>query len=989
MGAWSAVLFSFILAAVLVTPVAAESDDGPPPSDADTGRYVVVMEEEPLVTAFGQDDVDSAAAEAKAEELTESHEDAAASVGIGADAIGYSYTVALNGFSVTLTDSQRDAIKATDGVLMVLEDKMRFTQTDSSPGFLGLDKGREAHPSGVRGEGVVIGVIDDGIWPEHPSVADDGSYPDPGITLVDTPELPACDFGNTAHNPDDAPFTCNNKLIGARQMLSTYRSIIGAAPDEFDSARDDNGHGTHTATTAGGNAKVRPTVLGTKYKRISGIAPRAHIIAYKGLGNLGGFTSDLAAAIDQAVADGVDVINYSVGGGAGSPGADDIAFLFAADAGVHVATSAGNSGPGPATIGGPAHMPWLTTVGASTQSRFFQGRIRAGSGRSYVGASITGGTRREALVDAELAGGDLCVPGTLDPAVVAGNIVLCRRGAIARAAKSLAVFQAGGAGMILYNNDDVDNLLTDTHWVPSVHVDNTPGLAIKRYIATSSNPTARITTGELKKWKNAPTMAVFSSRGPVPVASAADIIKPDVTAPGVQIMAGWSPFPDPDSTPPGELFAAIQGTSMSSPHVAGHMALIDQVHPDWSAAAVKSAIMTTAYQKVRDNDRRSPATPFEMGAGHIDPGQPRKRGSSFQPGLVYEAGFLDYLGYLCDAFPEVFTNPAATCASLDGLGVPTKAYDLNYPSIGVAELAGSQTITRTVTSVANGSGPDTYKVSVDRPEGYEVTVTPDEFHVEPGQQVTYQVTITNVSAPIGEWRHGSLTWKSRAYEVRSPISVKGAKFAASGAITGGAGVDGNASFPISFGYTGAYTASNHGLEPATVFSDDVLQDPDQSFDPADVAAGGANLHEITASGDAALLIEMPPDATEPDADLDLFLFGPAGELVASSTSGGTDESIIVPLLDDGTYQLYVHGWSTPGGDSDYDLYTWLISATPGGNLSVDSAPASAVTGQQGTIAVSWAGPTAGQWHIGAVSHSDASGLLGLTLVDVDNRALSP
>ncbi len=178
---------------------------------------------------------------------------------------------------------------------------------------MGLTVDSGAYDRGFTGEGVVVGVIDTGIWPEHPSFADDGSYAAPP-----TGPLP-CEFGNTAHNPNDAAFTCNNKLIGARQMLTTYRAVLGAEADEFDSARDDSGHGTHTASTSAGNAGVNATAFGLPVATISGIAPRAHVISYKGLGNLGGFTSDLAAAIDQAVLDGVDVINYSIGGGAGLP----------------------------------------------------------------------------------------------------------------------------------------------------------------------------------------------------------------------------------------------------------------------------------------------------------------------------------------------------------------------------------------------------------------------------------------------------------------------------------------------------------------------------------------------------------------------------------------------------------------------------------------------------------------------------------------------
>ena len=324
------------------------------------------------------------------------------------------------------------------------------------------------------------------------------------------------------------------------------------------------------------------------------MAPRAHVVAYKGVGYLRGFTSDVAAAIDQSVAEGVDVINYSICGGANVPGADEIAFLFADSAGVFVATSAGNAGPGAATLGNPGTMPWITTVGGNTQSRFFQGTVVLGDGTQIVGSSITPGVGSAPLVDAEFAGGDLCLPGTLNSAVVAGNIVLCRRGGTARANKSRAVYMAGGVGTILYNTSDVDNLSSDSHWTPTVHIDQTPGLAIKAYIASEASPTAAIVAEEYSEWPSAPSMAIFSSRGPNPVAP--DIIKPDIIAPGVQILAGHTPTPYDDYERPGELFQAIQGTSMSSPHVAGIFALIKQARPHWSAAMAKSAMMTTAYQ---------------------------------------------------------------------------------------------------------------------------------------------------------------------------------------------------------------------------------------------------------------------------------------------------------------------------------------------------------------------------------------------------------
>lgn len=978
------VVLVMVVAMVIPTSLAAKAPD------ASKDVYIVVMAADPAIAYEGgveglpatkpasgnKMNPNSALVKKYEKFLEKAHNKALEAVGASPSGKIYDYTISLNGFAALLTETQATEIAKQPGVALVLPDEMRYKTTDNSPDFLGLTDPGGPWEKEYNGEGVVVGVIDTGIWPEHPSFADDGSYePLPGYE-----GLPS-DFGNTAHNPDDAPFTCNNKLLGAYQMLDTYRYYQGADPDEFDSARDDDGHGTHTASTAAGNAGVEASIYGIPRGTVSGIAPRARIIAYKALGNLGGYTSDLAAAIDQAVADGVDVINYSIGGGAAGPGADEIAFLFAADAGVFVATSAGNAGPGAGTLGNPGTMPWITTVGASTQNRTFQGSVSSSDGWEYSGASITGSTDELPLVDAADAGGELCAPGSLNASMVAGKIVLGKRGVYDRVEKSLAVAMAGGAGLILYNADDSQSENADNHWVPTVHISNTAGLAIKAYIAASANPVAKINGGEFTEI-DAPWMASFSSRGPNPVAG--DIIKPDITAPGVNILAGASPYPDPHFLP-GQYFQCIGGTSMSSPHVAGAFALIKQAHPDWSPAMAKSAIMTTAYQDVVKEDGTTPADPFDMGSGHLNVGGKAVKGSAFQPGLVYDAGFYEYLGFLCDAAPEVFTDPEGMRAFLESIGIPTEAHNLNYPSIGVAELAGSLTVQRTVTSVAEENGWREYTVSVQAPDGYDVTVEPSVLMLKSGQSATYEVTIINADAPIGEWRFGSLTWchdgKKGHYEVYSPIVVRAALFDSPDEING-SGESGSAGFDVTFGYTGSYAAAAHGLEPATVTSDTVLQDPDQDFDPYD---GSSNLHVFSVSGAALFRIAMPPEATEPDADLDIYVFDPDGYLVASSTSGGTDELIDIPFPIDGTWYVFVHGWACPGGDSDYDLYTWAISATPGGNLVIDSAPTSATLGATETIDVSWTGATAGQWHLGAVSHTGDSGLMGFTLIDVDNR----
>jgi subtilisin family serine protease len=886
----------------------------------------------------------------------------------------HDYTVALNGYSAIITEEQAKSIAAQSDVVLVLEDVMRYADTDSSPKFLGLTGKGNAWAKGWTGEGVVVGVIDSGIWPEHPSFADDGSYP-PAPPLDNS--RPNCEFGNTAHNANDAPFECNNKLIGARQMLDTYRALIGATPDEYDSARDDNGHGTHTASTAAGNRGVEASIYGIPRGKVSGIAPRAHVVAYKGLGNLGGFTSDLAAAIDQAVFDGVDVINYSIGGGAAGPGADEIAFLFAADAGVHVATSAGNSGPGAATLGNPGTMPWMTTVGASTQPRFWQGTVILGDGAAYEGASITPGVGSAPLVDAEVAGGDLCVPGTLDPTAVTGKIVLCRRGAIARAAKSEAVFLAGGVGMVMYENTDDNSLFSDTHWVPSVHIDNTPGLAVKAYIASDANPTAEIVGEQVSTWPSAPSMTYFSSRGPNPVSP--DLIKPDITAPGIQILAGNSPTPIGGY--PGELFQAIAGTSMSSPHIAGVFALLDQAHPDWSPAMAKSAIMTTAYQDVVDNDRVSPADPFDYGSGHVDVANATRKNSAFRPGLVYNAGLFEYAAYTCGEDFGVFTQ--GSCDFLESIGVPSEPYNLNVPSIGVANLAGSQTVVRTVTA-AFGHGVKrsfTFQPVVEAPPGFKVSVSPASLVLANGESASYEVTITNVSAPSGEWRFGSLTWQGLGYSVYSPIAVNAAPFAAPSEIFG-SGESGSASFDVSFGYNGSYAAAPHGLAADEPTDGEIGQDPDQTYPSPDDSPVGVQRITFPITGAAFVRWEL---IIPGDDDIDLFLEDSSGTIVAASTSGGTDELIELTLPADDTYTMVVHGWSVPNEPLPYTLHFWQVPLASGGSLNLDSAPTSAEIGVTGSVDVSWSGLAEGRY-LGAVSHTGDVGLMGLTLVNVDVAA---
>ena len=1004
----------FIATAALSTALASALPAGAGPIDviAQVGGseapYVVVMEAEPVLAnpeiapeGEAPPDPESAAVEEYTAELEAEKIAALENAGIDQSALVASFEFAANGFSAALTPAEAESLATQKGVLSVQRDYLRQLHTSESPDFLGLDDRGGAWDSGYTGAGVVVGVIDTGIWPEHPSFAardDLGPAPvtlptvdlDPGPGVVTST---GCDFGDTAHNPADVPFTCNNKLIGARDMRLLYERFIGS--ETYATARDYDGHGTHTASTAAGNPDVEASIFGREFGDVSGIAPDAHVVAYSACGDLGCLGGDLAAAIDRAVRDGVKVINYSIGSDTpGLTGPDDIAFLLAANAGVFVATSAGNAGPGVGTVGSPASVPWVTTVGASLQKKTYVAEARTGDsvghGRwsrwfkrdqgVFEGASITPGTDGQLpFVDAAAHGNELCDPAKAFTGSIAGAVVLCLRGGPARVEKSQAVFDSGGAGMVLYNVDDVQDLLTDNHVVPSVNISFSDGIALKQYIAENGDAaTVEITDGEEER-ERGNSMAAFSSRGPVGSPASDDIIKPDVTAPGVQILAGNSLTPTLGAQ--GELFHSISGTSMSSPHVAGLLALLKQAHPTWTPAMAKSALMTTARQDIRKEDGSTRADPFDLGAGHVDPsGRATADGSVFNPGLVYNAGLTQYVGFLCDAAPEALANPAVTCPGLDAAGIPIVATDLNYPSIAVSELPGAKTVLRTVTNVSGET--DTYRVTVNEPRGYDVTVTPNRLTLAPGESATFEVAFANVNAPLGEWRFGSLSWVNGRNRVRSPIAVKAAAldFPESVSGTGGAG---SVEVPVAFGYTGDYTPAAHGLAADVLIPGQVAQDPNQDFDPADPV--GVTAHQITVTDAAFLKITLnTADLTPPNPaiDIDIYLHNAAGDQVAFSGAGGTVEEILLEAPAPGVYTLYVHGWQTTGVTVAYNLHTWQVPATAGGgSLVIDSAP-TATVGTVGTVVASWAGLEPGNY-LGAVSHTSDT-LLGYTLVEVEN-----
>lgn len=698
----------------------------------------------------------------------------------------YTYDTVMHGFAAKFTTMEAQAMENMDGCLSVLPDSVNQVHTTRTPEFLGLSSTHGLWPLSHYGNDVIVGMLDTGIWPESKS------FSDQGLTPVPSRWKGECEVGedfNASH--------CNNKIIGARYFHKGYEAQYGNLDEKNDirSARDTDGHGTHTSSTVAGSEVPGSSLLGFAQGTARGIATKARLAVYKVCWAEGCADSDLLAGMEKAVSDGVDVMSVSIGSRSNNPlpyYRDSIAIgaLGAIEKGIFVSCSAGNRGPTPSAISNTA--PWITTVGASTIDREFPAPVILGNAKNYAGSSLykgkTVGNAQLPLVYGKTASAidetaNLCLEGSLDSAMVRGKIVVCDLGEEGRAEKGLVVQRAGGAGMILANGpDNGEDLSTDCHVLPATRVGSKSAEDIKRYINSTKNPTASIEADGVTVIGKArsPVVAGFSSRGPNLVAQ--EILKPDLVAPGVNILAAWAG----DAAPTDLLsdkrrvdYNIISGTSMSCPHVTGIAALIRATHPAWTPAAIKSALMTSTVllddteRHIIDSVTRRSANAFAIGAGHVNPS------AALDPGLVYDLVFDDYVKFLCSLNYtakqiHLLARKASSCPNLSA-----HPDDLNYPSFSVVfkPLNLVRVTRRTVTNV--GGASSVYKIVVESPPTVNIIVEPSILTFrEKNEKANFTVKFESKIAFGFKSRErqsfGQISWqcvKGGAQVVRSPVAI--------------------------------------------------------------------------------------------------------------------------------------------------------------------------------------------------------------------------
>jgi uncharacterized repeat protein (TIGR01451 family) len=867
----------------------------------------------PAVTGTGKLDVDAPASVAYVNYLEAAQATFVArmekAIGHEAD-VRFTYKNADNGVAVWLTPEEATRVRKLPGVVFVQADFERELQTDVGPSWIGADSiwGAPACDAGDDcGEGIIVGVIDTGINPENPSFADiGGDGYDHTNPFGAGNYVGVCDPSNagaTEIKGYDSTFPCNDKLIGAWGFESVDSDFGANSPWDYD------GHGSHTSSTAAGNF-VDATITGDaravdETLAISGVAPHANIIMYAGCCT----GSALAASIDQAIADGVDVINYSIGSNSASDvwnDFDTVGFRNAREAGIFVATSAGNNGPGDETVGSPADAPWLTSAGASTHSRSWANTVTFTGGDTTLdpisGTAFTDGYGPAAIVYAGDYGDALC----LDPftaGTFSGEIVVCDRGTNGRVEKG-ANAAAGGAGGFILANDAANGLSinSDAHVIPAAHISYDDGVGLKAWLASGTGHMATISAGvyDLDP-ANGDIMASFSSRGPN---GAIEIVSPSVTAPGVDIIAALG-----TSTGPGadDEWGFESGTSMASPHVAGAGALLMQQHPDWTPAEIQSALMLTAETGVLDSDESTPATPFGMGNGRVD------LSVANDAGLIMNETNANYVG----ADPAIGGDPKT----------------LNLPSMANSQCVIECSWERTVTATTSG----TWTTAATADAGVSLSVSPTNLTLNAGESGTVTVTADVSGAPSGVWAFGEVTLTAAGIaDSHLPVAVMPSTGDFPDLVEIEARRDAGSVHVTDLTAIEIYdfTVTSYGLTAGDVSTFLLAEDPTND-DPYDSGAGTWVTTVVVPVG-AQRLVAETFDTTAPDLDLYVGTGSSpsAATQVCMSASGSAEEYCNIDAPTPGTYWVLVQNWESSDTADTVSVSVAAVSADEG-NLTLE------------------------------------------------------
>lgn len=880
-----------------------KSDTKPEVAPTGPGRYVVELAEEPVSTYTGgisglartrpapgkRLEPHSAAAKAYRQHLGNQRSAVAEAAKVKVDQV---YTTAFDGFSATLTPTQVDALKRDKRVRSVTASRA-FSINQASPGEAtptptpaaptGAAPAAVQTPAGSKpgsdtGAGIVIGVLDSGIWPDSPSFAK--AMP-----------APAGWHGTCQTGYAFVVEHCNGKIVGARYFADTYLAATGGLPEgEYLSPRDMVGHGTHTASTAAGLPVEHVTISGRDFGAISGVAPDAQIAVYKVLWGGSGYDADIIAGIDAAVADGVQVLNYSIGKQLGDwePNTPiGTAFLNATLAGVFVSASAGNDGFSGAISNA---QPWVTTVGAAV-TNVNEGTVQLGNGTEIVGASLDvlpGGQARP-LVFGEQAGslydGSAYCYG-LDPAKVKGKVLAC---ALDYPYGQVAEAKANGAAALILFDPWGNFRVNSIYDFPVVYL-NTREQSGKLFNYLMRHPTdgtALVTSGgDGSSVPGVPSVADYSSTGPDKTHNG--LMKPDLVAPGSDIIAAVSP---PGNF--GRQYDAYSGTSMAAPQVAGAAAILRAEHPDWSPGAVASALRTTATDTV------GTANPLAQGSGML------ALDRADDPGLVIEPAAADLVAFGAAAQPD--------------------GRDLNLPSISLREYDGTRsvTLTRKLTNV--GGRQETYQASVTGLPGMQVSVSPKAVTVPPGKTATVTITLRRGSAPWDRYVTGAITWRSTAHEVRIPVAARpwgispriyDDNLEEFGRLVNGAyGL-------LEPGFTGKISGRSTGYTPIQWDSYSMPAGVNGGvFDPE---ALGVRAHTFTVpAGSAGIVVETATD--DPNTNLDLWLYKGDKLVYRSAADWHSSERAWVFMPEAGTYTAYVFAEASGGPVVDYRLGHVILS----------------------------------------------------------------